>query len=84
MYLLEENGFSVPDIEMVGRERLPKGNQLRFYRENETGQAEEIIKLLNDAGLTEVKPVLLAEYAAKVRPRTHELWLGSNLSNGGN
>lgn len=76
--ILEKNGFSVPEIEIVEKEALPKRSQLRFYRDNETAQAGEIIRLLNEAGLTEVKPILLPEYADKVRPRTYELWLGSN------
>ncbi len=73
---LDRNGFTVPEIETV--KASPDTTQLRYYRQNEKNEVDEIIKHLRDVGLEKVEVHLNETLASSVRPRTYELWLGTN------
>ena len=73
---LETKGYIVPEIQKVNV--FSKKTQLRYFRENEKKQVDEIIKHLLDLGFAEVDDRIFRKYASSTRPRTYELWLGSS------
>lgn len=71
---LETQGFVVPGIERV--EAGPTTAELRYYFPGDAQEANEVVALLQAAGLT-VSPRHLSgrEQVPGVRPRLYELWL---------
>ena len=80
--VLENNGFIVPDFEVVDF-RAPRGNEIRYYREVDRQGADQVVSLLKNLQL-EVKTVYLKGYetSTKLRPGHYELWLAAQSKPG--
>ena len=74
--VLNTKGYSVPQIVFVSKINLRK-SQLRYFRDAEKQEAEDITNLLGDSLQLDLRINDLSEYyekSTKIRPRTYEIW----------
>lgn len=74
---LEEEGFVVPKEEIIV-DQGPSKNQVRYFRQTEKSEAEEIKTVLRDRlGIDDVVLSYLPGYETSraIRPRHYEIWL---------
>jgi hypothetical protein len=69
-------GFVVPAFQVMPAEKMPPGNEVRYFRREEQGGALEATKALQQAGLT-VRVTYIGGYenSTAIRPCHYELWL---------
>jgi len=74
---LEGNGLVVPGVERVSTG--PLNNELRYFRNDEAGEAADIISYLKDLdiGNTQARYVRGYENSSIVRPHQYEFWFGA-------
>lgn len=70
-------GYDVPAIDPVTD--VPSTTQVRFYRNSDAKDAEQIAQLLRGMGISDAVPRYLVgfENSPKVRPRHFEIWLSA-------
>ena len=81
---LEARGFNVPEIQKL--DVGPDKTQLKYFRKDDEGGALDIVKLLQEQGMIDVKATLVSGYenSTAMRPKHYELWFSPNsLRSGG-
>jgi hypothetical protein len=77
---LAKNGYIVPEFEVVGSYRAPRGYELRYYKPEDEPNAAKIVDTLKSLQLT-VTPKLL-NVPTRSRPGHYELWLAAETTGG--
>lgn len=74
---LRASGFIVPGIENIGGKAIvPEQTEIRYYRDEEKGEASRVITILKDAGVqVKDEPQKIPGKGGGTRPRHYELWI---------
>lgn len=79
---LREREYVVPGIQKVGMNKSwSDKTELRYFREREEGEAEDIVEILKTLGLNDTIKQYIPGYenSTKIRDRHYEIWVGPNF-----